>query len=84
MIFHAIFNSIFVKWNLYLWWGGADLSEAVLSLRTASDALPFEYSSILFALIFGYGLFGETPSLQMLIGVGIFIAASFIIIWREA
>ena len=66
--------------------GGVGQISLKLSYRyaLASNAVPFEYSSILFALIFGYGLFGETPSLQMLIGVGIFIAASFIIISRKA
>ena len=50
----------------------------------ASVVAPFEYSSILFALMVGYAGFGEIPSLQMLVGVAIVVSAGFIIIWREA
>ena len=31
-----------------------------------------------------YAVFGEIPSLQMLVGVAIVVSARFIIIWREA
>ena len=41
---------------------------------------PFDYSSILFALLIGYFVFAETPSLQMLIGVAIVISAGILII----
>ena len=46
--------------------------------------MPFKYYSIFFALIFVYAVFEETPRLQMLIGVGIVIAASFIILLPKA
>lgn len=45
---------------------------------------PFEYASMLSALLIGYLLFAEIPSLQMLIGVSIVISAGILIIWREA
>ena len=46
--------------------------------------MPFKYSSILFAAIVVYAVFGEPPSLQMQIGIVIFIAAGFVIISRKA
>ena len=50
----------------------------------ASLVAPFEYASILFALLIGYFVFDERASLQVLIGVGIIILAGLVIIWREA
>jgi drug/metabolite transporter (DMT)-like permease len=44
---------------------------------------PFEYVSILFALAIGYWAFGEVPTLAMLGGAALVIAAGVLIIWRE-
>ncbi|QIK40304.1 DMT family transporter [Pontivivens nitratireducens] len=44
---------------------------------------PFDYASMIFALILGYGLFGEVPTGRMLIGAAIVVAAGLLIIWRE-
>lgn len=49
----------------------------------ASTLAPFEYASMLFALIFGYVLFGEVPTGIMMIGVAIVMSAGVLIIWRE-
>ena len=50
----------------------------------ASVVAPFEYASIIFALLIGYFIFSEVVSSQMLVGVSIVICAGVIIIWREA
>lgn len=50
----------------------------------ASVVAPFEYASIIFALLIGYFIFSEVVSSQMLVGVSIVIFAGVIIIWREA
>ena len=49
----------------------------------ASVIAPFEYVSILFALGIGYWAFGEVPTLTMLGGATLVIAAGVLIIWRE-
>ncbi|AXC48708.1 DMT family transporter [Paracoccus suum] len=49
----------------------------------ASLVAPFEYASMLFALLIGYFVFGEAPTLVMLTGAAIIIAAGVLIIWRE-
>ncbi|MGH1355901.1 MAG: DMT family transporter [Thalassovita sp.] len=49
----------------------------------ASVVAPFDYASMLFALVIGYFIFDEVPTTQMLIGAGIVITAGVIIIWRE-
>ncbi|MDA7423593.1 DMT family transporter [Thalassococcus lentus] len=44
---------------------------------------PFDYASILFAILFGYVFFDETPTTMVLIGSGIVVLAGILIIWRE-
>lgn len=49
----------------------------------ASIVAPFEYVSMLFALGIGYWMFAEVPTVWMLGGAGLIIAAGVMIIWRE-
>lgn len=44
---------------------------------------PFEYSSILIAIVVGYTVFGDVPTIYMLVGGAIVICAGLFIIWRE-
>ncbi len=44
---------------------------------------PFEYVSMLLALILGYVIFEEIPTRSMLIGAVLIVAAGLFIIWRE-
>lgn len=50
----------------------------------ASVIAPFEYASMLLALAVGYAVFGEAPTLVMLVGAAIVVVAGILIIWREA
>jgi len=49
----------------------------------ASVVAPFEYASLLFALAIGYFVFAEVPTLTMLAGGALIVAAGILIIWRE-
>jgi drug/metabolite transporter (DMT)-like permease len=49
----------------------------------ASVVAPFEYASMLLAIVIGYVVFGEVPTLVMLGGVTLIILAGILIIWRE-
>lgn len=49
----------------------------------ASVIAPFDYASMLFALVIGYTVFGEIPTLTMLAGAALVITAGILIIWRE-
>lgn len=49
-----------------------------------STVAPFEYTSMLLGLLSGYFLFGEVPTLAMLFGASLVIAAGIFIILREA
>ncbi len=48
-----------------------------------SVVAPFEYASILLALLIGYVVFDEVPTVQMLFGIVLIVAAGILIIWRE-
>ena len=49
----------------------------------ASVIAPFEYASMLFAVGIGYVVFAELPTVQMLAGAALVIAAGVLIIFRE-
>lgn len=49
----------------------------------ASVVAPFDYASIIFAIVIGYTVFGETPTLVMLCGTSLIVLAGILIIWRE-
>ncbi|WP_319825268.1 DMT family transporter [Thalassovita sp.] len=49
----------------------------------ASVVAPFDYAAILFAILIGYFIFDEVPTMQMLAGSAIVVAAGVLIILRE-
>lgn len=49
----------------------------------AGVVAPFDYFSMLLALLIGYFIFGEVPTLTVLGGASLVIAAGILIIWRE-
>lgn len=49
----------------------------------ASVVAPFEYTSMLLGIVVGYLAFGDVPTIHMLIGGVIVVAAGIFIIWRE-
>ncbi|MFN3844521.1 MAG: DMT family transporter [Paracoccaceae bacterium] len=49
----------------------------------ASVVAPFDYASMLFALLFGWFFFDEVPTGTMLAGAALVITAGVLIIWRE-
>ena len=65
--------------------GGVGQILLTSSYREADASLvaPFDYASMLFALLIGYFAFDEVPTRAMLIGAGLVITAGILIIWRE-
>lgn len=49
----------------------------------ASTVAPFEYTSMILGIIIGYLAFGDLPTIHMLVGGAIVVAAGIFIIWRE-
>ncbi len=58
------------------------LTESYRHAETSVIA-PFEYVSMVLALVFGYTLFAEVPTATMLGGAALIVAAGLFIIWRE-
>jgi drug/metabolite transporter (DMT)-like permease len=48
-----------------------------------STVAPFEYTSMILAIVVGYVVFGDVPTLNMLAGGLIVVGAGIFIIWRE-
>ena len=50
---------------------------------SASVVAPFDYTSMVWALLLGYAMFGETPTVMIVLGSAIIAAAGLFVIWRE-
>src|SRR6202162_3385773 len=54
-----------------------------LKLAQASVVVPYQYSMIVWAVMFGYAVFGDVPSPATILGAAILIGAGFYIFLRE-
>src|SRR5712692_10790568 len=54
-----------------------------LKLAPASMVVPYQYSMIIWAVMFGYVVFGDVPSLATILGAAIIIGAGIYIFMRE-
>ncbi len=50
---------------------------------SASVLAPFDYTSMVWALVIGYAFFGEMPTALIVLGSAIIAAAGLFVIWRE-
>jgi len=58
-------------------------SNRSLKLAPASVVVPYQYSMIIWAVMFGYAVFGDVPSTATLVGAAVIIGAGFYIFLRE-
>lgn len=65
--------------------GGVAQILVTSSFRYAVPSLlaPVDYTSMLFALLLGYFVFAEVPTVAMLGGAALVLAANAVVIWRE-
>ena len=54
-----------------------------LKLAPASVVVPYQYSMIVWAVMFGYFVFGDVPPVSTIAGAAIIIGAGFYIFLRE-
>jgi drug/metabolite transporter (DMT)-like permease len=54
-----------------------------LKLAPASVVVPYQYTTIVWAIIFGFLFFGDVPGFGVLAGAAIIIGAGIYIFWRE-
>jgi drug/metabolite transporter (DMT)-like permease len=65
--------------------GGLGQIFLTISYRHADTSLiaPFEYFSMIWAIIMGYLVFADLPSIYVLCGGSIVVASGIFVIWRE-
>jgi drug/metabolite transporter (DMT)-like permease len=59
------------------WWTRA------IHLAPTSAVTPFQYLSLLWAMMFGYAWWGDEPTIELLIGSAIVVGSGLFLIWHE-
>jgi drug/metabolite transporter (DMT)-like permease len=54
-----------------------------LKLASASVVVPYQYTLILWSVLFGWQMFGELPDAYTIVGAAVIVAAGLYIFWRE-
>jgi len=54
-----------------------------LSLAPPSAVVPFNYLSLVWAMILGFAVWGDVPTPALLVGSTIVVASGLYILWRE-
>ena len=54
-----------------------------LKLADASVVVPYQYTLIVWAVVFGWSMFGELPDASTVTGAAFIVAAGLYIFWRE-
>jgi drug/metabolite transporter (DMT)-like permease len=72
-----VFNGLCNAVGQY-WWTKS------LHLGPASAIAPFFYLSLVWAVVIGYFVWGEVPSVGLLIGSAIVVGSGLFLLWREA
>lgn len=54
-----------------------------MKLAPASVTMPYQYSSLLWAILLGWLVFGDIPGPMMLLGAGIIVASGLFVLHRE-
>ena len=55
-----------------------------LHLAPTSAVVPFQYLSLLWAMMFGFALWGDVPTIGLLVGSAIVVASGLFLIWHES
>lgn len=65
--------------------GGCALLSLISAYRRAAAAViaPFQYSQMIWGVIFGYWAFGDAPAASVLLGSAVVIASGLFILYRE-
>ena len=72
-----VFNGVSNAVGQY-WWTRA------LHLAPASAVAPFFYLSLVWASILGFAIWGEVPTISLLVGSAVVIASGSFLLWRES
>jgi drug/metabolite transporter (DMT)-like permease len=72
-----VFNGLANAVGQY-WWTKS------LHLGPASAVAPFFYLSLVWAVVIGFMVWGDVPTIELLIGSAIVVASGLFLLWREA
>jgi drug/metabolite transporter (DMT)-like permease len=72
-----VFNGVANAVGQY-WWTRA------LHLAPASAVSPFFYLSLIWASILGFAIWGEAPTVSLMIGSAVVVASGLFLLWRES
>ncbi|OUS34710.1 EamA family transporter [Rhodobacterales bacterium 56_14_T64] len=86
------FGWVMPSWEIFLLLFASGLIGGVAQIlvtssyrfAAASMLAPYDYASMLFAIVIGYVWFAELPTLVMLAGATLVIAGNILVIWRES
>jgi drug/metabolite transporter (DMT)-like permease len=54
-----------------------------IHLAPTSAVVPFQYLSLIWAMIFGFALWGDVPTIGLVIGSAIVIGSGLFLLWHE-
>src|SRR6516162_4476927 len=72
-----VFNGVFNAVGQY-WWTRA------LHLAPASAVAPFNYLSLIWASILGFAIWGDVPTVSLVVGSAVVVASGLFLLWRES
>jgi drug/metabolite transporter (DMT)-like permease len=62
---------------------GQILLTASYRYAPVSVVAPFDYTSLLWALVLGFAIFGDIPAPLVMVGAAMVVAAGLFVLWRE-
>lgn len=76
------------QWGLLALLGGMMITAQTMFLRgiaiaEANVAAPFFYTTLVFATLYGWVVFGEAPGLMTVLGAGLILCGALVLTWRE-
>jgi drug/metabolite transporter (DMT)-like permease len=60
------------------WWTRA------IHMAPTSAVVPFNYLSLVWAVLLGFAIWGDVPTLSLVIGSGVVVGSGLFLLWREA
>jgi drug/metabolite transporter (DMT)-like permease len=60
------------------WWTRA------LHMAPTAAVVPFNYLSLVWAVIFGFAIWGEVPTVALLVGSAVVVGSGLFLLWRES
>jgi hypothetical protein len=60
------------------------LVDRAIHLRPTSAVVPFQYLSLIWAMLFGFAVWGDVPTIGLIIGSVIVVGSGLFLLWHES